>query len=97
MTKSPSKIEEYVPSAPSKDVPLPDQITDPDWGEVKDYAMQAAAFTLAGDIAKANDCYQYLAIEVMSTLYGPNAVVNFIEYAMANEAPPEEPKRIVLA
>jgi len=78
------------------DIPLPDQITDPDWDEVKSWALQAASFTMSGDMTKANDCYQYLAIEVMSTLYGPNAVANFIQYAMQKEKPVEQ-KRIVLA
>lgn len=75
---------------------LPVQIKNPNWDEVKDYAMQAAVFTMNGDIAKANDCYQYLAIEVMSTLYGPNAVANFIEYAMQKQAAQPEPSRIQL-
>jgi hypothetical protein len=78
------------------EISVPDQISEPDWGEVKDLAMQAAAFTMSGDMAKANDVYQYLAIEVMSTLYGPNAVAMFIRYAM-NQEPPEAQSRIVLS
>ena len=75
---------------------VPDQISDPDWDEVKRYAIRAAAATMSGDLKTANDEYQYMAIEVMSTLYGPNAVANFLEYAMKKE-PPNEEKRIVLA
>lgn len=66
-------------------IPLPDQIEEPDWANVKDIAMQAASFTMQGDMHRANDLYQHLAIEVMHTLYGPKAVANFIMYAMEQE------------
>lgn len=69
-----------------KDVGIPDQEANPDWTQVQDLAFQAAAFTMQGDMAKANDVYQNIAIEVMHTLYGPNAVLNFIKFAMDKEA-----------
>jgi hypothetical protein len=75
---------------------LPEQKEDPDWTKVSDYALQAAAFTLNGDMAKANDVYQHMAIEVMNTLYGPNAVATFIKLAMLQPVAPEQP-RIVLS
>jgi hypothetical protein len=75
---------------------LPEQLENPDWSEVKEYALQAASATMRGDIKTANDLYQYIAIEVMSTLYGPNAVGNFLEFAMNNE-PANQETRIVLA
>jgi hypothetical protein len=69
-----------------KDVGVPNQLENPDWAQVQDLAFQAAAFTMQGDMTKANDVYQSLAIEVMHTLYGPNAVLNFIKFAMDQEA-----------
>lgn len=69
------------------EVTVPDQIPEPDWDEVKSWAAEAAKFTMQGDISKAQDYYQHIAIEVMSTLYGPNAIATFIEYAMQNEKP----------
>lgn len=84
------KDHDYVTS-----LTLPEQIFNPDWAEVKDYAMQAAAFTMAGDLEKANDLYQHMAVEVMDTLYGPNAVATFIKYAMLHE-PPNNESRIQL-
>lgn len=77
------------------EISLPDQIFNPDWTEVKDLAMQAASFTMQGDMVKANDLYQYIAIEVMDALYGPSAVAKFIKYAMDQE-PSNEPSRIFL-
>jgi hypothetical protein len=74
----------------------PDQVPDPDWEEVRDLAEQAAIATMSGDMVKANDLYQYIAIEVMETLYGPNAVPAFIQYAMQNEEPEPEKSRIAL-
>jgi hypothetical protein len=76
------------------DINIPDQIAEPDWDDVKDLAMQAAAATMHGNMQTANDLYQHIAIEVMNTLYGPRAVAKFIQYAMSQE-PPEKP-RIVL-
>jgi hypothetical protein len=70
----------------SDQIPLPDQIEEPDWSNVKDIAMQAASFTMQGDMVRANDLYQNLAIEVMHTLYGPKAIASFIMYAMKQES-----------
>lgn len=70
----------------NEELGIPEQVAEPVWDTVKDLAFQAAAFTMQGDMAKANDVYQSLAIEVMHTLYGPNAVLNFIKFAMDQEA-----------
>ena len=92
------EIKTVVEVSKEDDSILPVQNPKPDWSEVQDYAMQAAVFTMNGDIAKANDCYQFLAIEVMSTLYGPNAVANFLEYAMQKDAQAKkDAPRIVLS
>lgn len=73
----------------------PDQIADPDWGDVQYFAKMAAEATMEGKMDQANDFYQHLAIAAMDALYGPSAVPKFIKYAMDNE-PPKEEKRIVL-
>lgn len=75
-----------------QDVGIPAQNEDADWTIVKDLAVQAAAFTMYGEMQKANDLYQSIAIEVMHVLYGPGAIAKFIKYAMDREAE----KRIVL-
>jgi hypothetical protein len=66
--------------------PMLVQLADPDWTLVKGLAAQAAELTAEGKMTQANDIYQSLAIEAMHTLYGPNAIVNFIQYAMEQEA-----------
>jgi hypothetical protein len=66
--------------------PMLVQLADPDWSLVKGIAAQAAEETAAGRMKEANDLYQNLAIETMHALYGPNAIVNFISYAMEQEA-----------
>lgn len=72
--------------------PLMTQIAEPDWDEVRDFARQAAEATVNGEMKTANDLYQFVAIEVMHALYGPDAIVKFINYAMDQEA-----KKIVIA
>ena len=80
------------PKQETAEVLVPEQTAEPDWATVAEIARCAAEATMLGKMQEANDLYQNLAIEAMHTLYGPNAVVRFINYAMEQEA-----KKIVIA
>ena len=82
----------------TENVSVPDQITEPNWDEVKYFAKQAAEATIEGKMAQANDFYQFIAIEVMDALYGPGSVKKFLVKAMEQDATDQKEKsRIVLA